>query len=139
MKREKMKGTITISRPHGSHGPEQVSIEVTDELSGTRVLTAKIPVEEFADVLFGSAHTPCEFDLYPDLVGLKREHKEELVPFNGGYYPAQDRAEVAAKAFAPFEVDGWEGRADDLFNHHRQGGGWSRVSFVRYVEPETTS
>lgn len=132
-----MKGSITISRPRGSHGPEMVYVELTDELSGTRVVTAKIPVEQFADVLFGMAYTPCVFDFYPELVGLKYEHKEEFVPFdNPGYFqPGEEREKVAAKVFTPFEMDGWKGRVDDLFNPHRRGKNGSRVTFVRYIAP----
>lgn len=134
----KMPGTITISRPRGNMEPEYVQIEVNDELSGSRCLSVRIPIPEFAEALFGAACRPCEFDLRPDLVGLKHEWKEEFVPLDDSKYYFRDaeREAVAEKALAPFEVDGWKGRVDDLFNHHRRGKNGARVSFVRYVAPE---
>lgn len=138
MKHEKMKGRVNIARPRGSGEPEYVQIEVNDELSGANFISIRIPIKEFTEALFGLAQRPCEFDLRPDLVGLKHEWKEEFVPFEDWtfYRDYGDRNEVAAEVFAPFEVDGWKGRVDDLFNHHRRGKGGARVVFVRYVPVE---
>lgn len=136
MQHRKMKGSVSTNRPRGSGNPEYAQIDVNDELSGTRVLTVRIPLKDFAEALFGLAHVECEFDLNPDLVGKKCEHKQEMVPIEDGLRYADRSSPLAAKALAPFEVDGWKGRVDDLFNPHRRGGNSARVTFVRYVEVE---
>lgn len=132
-----MKGSVTISRPQRSDDVRYIQIEFTDESSGVNFLTARVGLEEFAETLTGLARNPCEFELRPSLVGKIHQHKEEFVPCKDLYVNnASDRAIIAEKALAPFEVDGWKGRADDLFNHHRRGRNGARVTFVRYVEPE---
>lgn len=55
------------------------------------------------------------------------------------YPPARSERTIEAskrKALAPYEVDGWQGRASDLGNHHRsQGNDTYLVTFDRYVDP----
>lgn len=132
-----MKGSITISRPQRSDDARYIQIEFNDESSGVNFLTARIGLEEFAETLTGLARSPCEFELRPSLVGKIHQHKEVIVPYSGGYIPVgETRRTVAKQALAPFEVEGWQGRTDDLFNHHRKIAEGYRVTFVRYVEPE---
>lgn len=141
MSHSKLKGGLSISRPSGNIGPDYIEIRVVDELSGSQFVSVRVPLAGFAEAVTGRGHVDCEFDFRPELVGLKREHKEEFVPYDDLSYYARhgDRDEVAAEAFAPFEIDGWKGRADDLFNHHRRGKDGSRVTFIRYVPIENTA
>lgn len=133
-----MKGSLTISRPRGG-STERVEIAVRDEMSGSEFVTVRISPADFAEALFGLAYVPCEFFHRPERVGLQYQHKEEFVPFADNRFYAhgsEDRQRIAAVAFKPFEVDGWQGRVDDLFNPHRRGQKGARVVFTRYVTPE---
>lgn len=129
-------GKISISRPQGND-TDYIQIEFYDDASGTQFLTAQIALDVFAEALTGLGHSPCKFDLRPSLVGKLRQHKEETVPWGGRYVrESLERIDIASEAFAPFEVDGWTGRVDDLFNHHRKTANGYRVLFTRYVDAE---
>lgn len=133
----KVRGTLTISRPRGGDGPDYAEIKVYDESSSTGFVTVRVALEQFAEALFGLSNVECEFDLRAARVGKIREHKTEIVPLDGkGYYAygSAERKQVAAAALAPFEVDGWKGHVDDLFNQHRHTPNGYRVTFVRYVD-----
>jgi len=133
----KLKGGLTISRPSGNLDFAYIEIRVNDELSGSQFVSVRVPLAEFAEALTGLAHVDCEFDLRPDLVGMRRENKEEFVP-GGIPYTAREAQQkiIAAELLAPFEIDGWKGREADLFNHHRRNSCGARVTFVRYVPIE---
>lgn len=140
MSHKNLRGAITISRPRG-RSAETIDICVIDELSGVEFVSVRISPANFAEALVGLARVECEFDLRPDLVGTVYEHKEELVPLPHDHYygtSRDKREQVAAEAFAPFEVDGWRGRVDDLFNPHRRGLNGAKVTFVRYVPRESS-
>lgn len=137
MSTKKLKGELRIARPRGNTEHEYVQLELTDELSGTRVVTVRIGLAEFTEAVVGSQLVACEFDHYPERVGMTREWKEEFVLFpNDRYFtaPLNQRQEVGRLTLAPLEVDGWRGEVDDLFNHHRRGSDGARVRFTRYVE-----
>jgi hypothetical protein len=127
-------GSISISRPHGPE-PPYIEISIVDEMSSSEFVSARIPLKDFAEVVTGLACVPCKFEFRPMLVGKKREHKEEVVLFKGSYLGDESaRKKATAKALKPFEVNGWKGHEEDLFNHHRGGQGSYRVRFVRYVD-----
>lgn len=131
-----MNGQITISRPQRSDDRKYIQIEFHDGSSGVNFLTVRVDLADFAETLTGLARNPCEFELRPELVGKIHQHKEEFVPCKERYVSNEsDRAIIAAEALEPFEVDGWKGRAGDLFNPHRRNQEGARVTFVRYVEP----
>lgn len=137
MNHSKLKGRLTISRPRGGNS-DYIEISITDQSSGTEFVSARVGLTDFAEALVGLALVDCEFDLRPDRVGMKYEHKEEFVPCPISYArTAADREKIAAKAFKPFEVDGWKGRIDDLFNPHRRNQEGARVVFTRYVTQDT--
>ena len=134
-----MKGRMTISRIQSNRNEElPIRIRVVDEGSMTAFLDVHLSLEALSLALTGQSDIECEFELRPKLVGKQREHKTELVPFprDQHYVEKSERAAVASRVFAPFEVDGWKGSVDDLFNHHRQEGDCMRVLFTRYVDPE---
>lgn len=138
MNHKKLKGGLSITRPSGNVGPEYIQISVNDDLSSTQFVTVRVPLAAFAAAITGLGHVECEFDLRPDLIGMKRENKEEWIASEPLPYTMEGlaRENLAAPLLAPFEVDGWKGRVDDLFNHHRRNREGARVTFVRYVEPE---
>lgn len=107
----------------------------SSQQSGSQFVEARIFLKEFAELITGLSRVDCEVDFRPDLVGKKREHKEEVVPFKGFHIQSEAKGkQAAAKALKPFEVDGWKGHVEDLFNGHRGGQGRYRVRFVRHVE-----
>lgn len=126
-------GKITIGRS----SEDAVRIEVEDDRSGTRVLVATLGLEDFARLLTGRSFIHCDLTVSASLVGKVRQTKQVQVAFERPYGP--DDEEAAAAAILPFEVDGWKGRVEDLFNHHRRlMDGVYSVSFVRWVDPPTT-
>jgi len=141
-----MKGQITISRPmYSDDHPEVIAIRLHDGSSGCEFIEIEVPIAEFAKALTGLGHQDCEFELRAENVGKIHEHKEEIIPTGGeSYVPYGKREQATMKLLKPFEVDGWKGEANDLFNHHRSvwtiGGDGAqqraqRVTFHRYVNP----
>jgi len=140
----KHQGGLSIARFTDSRGPSGVIIELDDEVSGTRVLSARISLADFAEALTGKSNVPLVFDLWPQFVGWTREIKEEIVFVAQPDYSAGRVAIHAAqrKALARFEVDGWRARGMDIGNQHRRahdldrdGLSAYRVVFIRFVEP----
>lgn len=127
-------GSITISRVTSSHGDPYIQVSVQDETSRHQFIEMTMGMEAFAMALTGMGAQPLTFDLRDvDYVGKRREVKEELVPrplSSRDYLPNL----IAAVVLKPFEVDGWVGRADDLWNHHKAVGDKQRVLFTRYVD-----
>ena len=138
--KENLKGRIIISRTHSNVEPHEfMSLTLTDSISGTRVIDARMSLKEFARAIT-STNADCTFSLYGDCAGMKRETKEEIVFVPDG--PHKERKERAKEALAEYEVDGWIGDVSDATNHHRRvgkehdGGKDYRVSFVRFVDAE---
>lgn len=111
-------------------------LSVTDQSSRVTFCELTMTGAQFADIL--TAMTTTDVDCDADalhLVGTTREHKSERVPF--GFASSRNRAKAKA-ALAPFEVDGWIGRVDDLFNGHRRCGTQDNpmqtVAFERWVD-----
>lgn len=67
---------------------------------------------------------------------MRYEHKTESVPFKSRF--GKGDAVAKARALAPFEVDGWKGRVDDLGNMHKSTGDGTgyHVVFTRHVPLE---
>lgn len=135
-----LKGRLSIS---AIHNHDQVRLTVQDALSRTQFVEVRMTYEALARALTGQGFLQVEFEFRPALVGLKREHKTEVVKVMGNSYDADNDQQIEA-AFAPYEVDGWRGRRQDAKNHHnwrghsRQGEpNWTLVSvaFERYVQP----
>jgi hypothetical protein len=135
--KEKLKGSVSIYRPLG-RDCDYIGISLDDESSRCRLLDIRIPFAEFVEALTGRGNVSCEFDFFNDCpVGKIYEHKTEIVPRPQGYVKPNERKAVSEFALAQFEVDGWMGRDDDLFNHHKSKGDSAVVTFHRYVDPPT--
>lgn len=137
----KLKGSLTISRPHGTHGRDIVRITIVDEDAGCVAVEATMSVLAFADALFSMAHNACEFRFNDSgVIGKLREHKEVQVHIRGG----KDKDRAIDRAVKKHEVDGWEGSREDAENHHRLSG-YTRdgsfnclMRFERWIEKPTT-
>ena len=114
-----------------------IRIALIDESSGVQFLEMNIAPEQLGLALTGLGHQEFTYELHsPELVGMKVERKNELVPWNGPYGSVSPEALTAA--LAPFETDGWMAYRDDLTNHHmRRGDAIQSVGFHRYVDPVT--
>lgn len=130
-----LQGSLSITCPRGGD-TDYIEIALFDKSSGVEFATARIELASFAEALVGLAHVDCRFDLRAEMVGKRREHKEEIVPYKDGWVDYNERETVAREVLKSYEIDGWRGRADDLFNQHRHGQNGYRVTFVRYVDAE---
>lgn len=138
MSEKRLKGTIQISQALNSYDDETpIRLRIEDELSSSEVIEVRMSREALADALTGRGYNPCEFVLRPQVCGMKREHKTEIVTMPKNCKYKDEKA--AKKAMKPFEVDGWEGRISDCFNSHKLVDGSTnryKVSFVRHVPVE---
>lgn len=146
-------GRISIGRIYGGGEENEIRVEIEDEVSHTLVLEFKLTLEDYAKLLTGLSHVPGRMNWYGgERVGWKHEVKSVIVPFKtdgiADWYRMTDEerhAQPSVKAaLAPFEVDGWIARVDDLFNSkrtvrdkisNRERVGQT-VSFVRWLKPE---
>jgi hypothetical protein len=96
--------------------------------------------EQFAQMVTAMSTTGVAEYQGMDRVGLRAEHKTELVPFD--CFTQRDDTAAADAALAPFEVDGWSATRNDLVNSHRcvRDGGTraQRVMFHRHVHDDGT-
>jgi hypothetical protein len=132
----KLEGRITISRVSAPDG-DMMEIEIMDNKSRITFVQARMSMEDFAYALTSVAERTAQLEVYRmDLVGKRKEHKTEIVPTLLDRYsvPEKDLERVARKHLKQWEIDGWIGRTDDLFNMHRKRDGGIEVNFVRWVE-----
>lgn len=125
---------VTTCITHGSQGIFNLTIR--DQSSGIEFVDIEMSAEQFADTI--TAHSTMDVQCEVrglHLLGMQIETKQEIVPFEHRYERDEEKRQSAANAaISPFEVDGWKGRVDDLFNpHHNAGSGKHRVTFTRYV------
>lgn len=137
-----VRGRISIKRTTGGAKGHSVSLEIKDETSRCRIIEVEIDMDAFGPLVTGAAEQPCEVQVYLGCpLGKVRETKTEYLPRPDCSY--QNKKEVGRSILVPYEVDGWTGYVDDLFNNHkRQSGnlddpnyGKQAVSFHRFVEP----
>jgi hypothetical protein len=132
MKRKDLvvEGEIEIHRVSGIDDDNRaVRIVVKDAVARCEFLEVSMSLKTFAEALFARGGNRCELRIRGlDVLGLKAEHKEELVPVKDFSFLESD-----LEAMRKFEVDGWKGDRSDLENHHRRGNGVCRVRFFRHV------
>lgn len=139
MTREKTyPAAVSISRPSYGNGDKFIEVTIRDRISGCQIVEVKIPLEAFAEALTGLSEVPAEASWRVKNLLKKHEVKQVKVPLiEGEDFPLGDaRDDYAARACAPFEVDGWKASTKDFGNPHRSTGykeGYN-VTFHRYVE-----
>lgn len=134
----KYTGRISISRITGGD-EDKIHIEIRENRSGVQFLDIEMGVAEFGYAVTGLSGQNCKFELRQlEHVGKLRECKQVCVPFEVCYANEPERSRLAKKALAPYEVDGWSGYKDDLFNMHRHTKDGFNVTFVRFVDQPTT-
>jgi hypothetical protein len=132
---KQLEGRITISRTTSNKSEDKVTINITDASTGCCLLKTSMSVEGFGFAVTGLGFQKCDVDLYQEacaIAGYVREHKHELLPQPEMYKGRYTEDEIQAM-LTPYEIDGWEGRSEDLFNSHNSQGDKVRVLFVRYV------
>ncbi len=142
---KKLTGTIHVGRVFGYGVTRPISIEIGDDLSGTRICDIELTLEQYGDLVSGSGTVDCQIEIYDCRnVGKKLESKVEFVPFIwGGWHKKKAELKLAAaKAAKPFMVDGWDSyRLSDFDNHHcsteKNGAKGQNVVFWRYVDIPT--
>ena len=145
MKRLQGKISITVPSSNTPDNRKFVRVEMCDELSGSRFLDISIPIDTWTLATVGNlSYCNCEFELHPDYVGMRNEHKSEIVYVEKQRsYSRADQRLAELEALKEWEVDGWSARAGDISNHHRRKVDLStethdayEVTFFRYVEQE---
>lgn len=137
--RQRLKGSVTISRVHGDK--DVVEIRLEEENSGIEFATLTLELEGFARAITNQGHVKGELEVVGlDKVGWKAENKVEFVPFTGKALEIGHEGLAARrKACLALEVDGWAGDKSDLENHHRRVYKKNRqgamVRFFRHVKP----
>lgn len=141
---KRVKGRISISRTLSSSKGSFITLEIKDETSRCRIIQAEIDMEVFGPLVTGASAQPCEVEVYLGCpLGQVRETKTEYIARPECNY--EDKKKVGRTVLAPYEVDGWKGYVDDLFNNHKRQGpasahaGLQAVSFHRFVEPPETA
>jgi hypothetical protein len=128
----------------GSQVGKRAVIEIMCARSHTIIASAELTMEAFAYAVSGSAQMEADIRVWTSApLGKVHENKTELVDVPPNSYTrygkgaaAAGRAAFIRKVLKPYEVDGWVGREDDLFNHHnRRPDGRYSVTFHRYVDP----
>jgi hypothetical protein len=137
------KGKLTISTVYGGESGRFIMLTLTDGDNLIRLAEIRMSVENFAlAAICSMGNMPCKFEIgNVDLIGARLEVKHEVVILDtaGLAYNSDQRREAARAAIAPFEIDGWSARLDDVLNHHNvvksEGVYIShvRVAFTRYV------
>lgn len=127
----KAKGKITISHVSSTHG-DFISVELTDDISGCQFVSAEMSIEGFGRAIVGHGYVDCTFQLSAKNVGMKREVKVVDVESE---WTHQNDTKAAENILRKHEMDGWVGRLDDMFNHHRRTKTGYNVTFIRFVKP----
>ena len=131
---KKLKGTMRLSRVTTNTRDDYIAVELTDDGSGCRAVTAEVELSEFANLMTNHL-AECVFHWNDSgNVGLLREWKEERVEV-----PSIDGSDDEYRAaLKPFEVDGWKGNIGRAKNHrYRTYNGdrcFADVVFERYME-----
>lgn len=129
---KKLQGKLTISRPSYRDKQKAIRITVHDDTSSCRAVEVELSLEDFAECLTGLGRVDCSYE-YNDsgVIGKYLETKTEIVPhpkFN------RDDTDAITRHLAPFHIDGWVARTEDLFNHHRHQKAGMTVAFSRFVD-----
>lgn len=130
-----LKGTIHIARIYGGDESAPICIEIVESNSGAEAISVRLDLAEFAEAITGKGRCSCVIDYFNDsgVIGMKAEHKTEIVPVP----PFGERSDGwEDKALAPFEVDGWSARRADITNSHRKVKGGQAVVFFRHVRED---
>ena len=59
-------GTLDITKTTSNHGPDVVTVRVTDAESRRRVIEFEVSMEEWAQACFSLGARPCTFRTWPE-------------------------------------------------------------------------
>lgn len=136
--------TLPASVHIGLHSGGLFTIRIEDNVSRTIVCEVSLTPDQLARALASHHISDAEMEWYgAPYVGMRCENATHEVRHRLRYADRDDAVAIAA-VLQPFEVDGWRGRRDDLFNPHNyvrrpslpQGELVSRVAFNRYIPTE---
>lgn len=137
------KAELSINHVKTQCDGDYISIHIVDETSLAAYVNVQVPLEVFAKALVGLAgqRVSCMWKNM-DLLGMKREWKEEVIIVPLSYEDRTD--DECRELLKPYEIDGWKGKTRDLGNHHNWIGetfeengvrmARVKVNFTRYVE-----
>ena len=138
--RKKLNGHLSVSRisSNDDRVDNMVHIQLEDDKSSCNVINIYMNITEFGKVITGLSYVDCTFELNTSgVVGKKRENKTELIFVEDDVFSIQ-YGKNYSELLKPYEVDGWEGREEDLHNHHnhvkKDKKNYIRVSFTRFLD-----
>lgn len=140
---KQLNGKITISRVSQSDGGQFMNIELSDCLSGIRMLSVEMTMQDFAEAITGLGYRECTHSVNVsnlDKIGKKLEIKSVPILFDGQPPLGDKFFDYMSRLVKPYEVDGWTVDDYDIKsrNYHRNcamdGRPAYTVSFRRYVD-----
>lgn len=143
MKRHSMKtlkGLVSINTISGHDITAPIRITLEDVDSGCIICQATMTFENYARVISNQSSIDCTIELNTSkTIGKKIEVKREIVLIpekfkNTNHWDNPQLGEISSNILKPYEVNGWIGRQNDLWNHHNsRGQNLQEVIFERWV------
>ena len=128
-----MKIPVRIHVGRGSDG--LIRFYIVDDNANISFCEVIMTPTEFAEAFTGLSTKAVADVRGLNMVGKIREHKSVRLPLaeleSTGF---ANRTEDAKRFLKPYEVDGWQGSAVDVNNHHNRSGDSVTVGFERWVD-----
>ena len=126
-----MNGKLTISK----NNKGIVNVELTDEVSGIRVVSVEMPIVNFAEALFGLAYQDCSFELSPncEYIGHNRISKPLVAEIKtiGNKKEAIIALKEAIKEYPEWQSNFNLSSHNSFYNS--DGKAFARTSMYKYV------
>ena len=132
-----LRGTICITKSHGEDEEMSIRITLRDDDSRCPMFEVRLSPEEFSNGMFGLAYRPCKIEIRsnPDLWGMKRENKRELIPKPEKFiYDSEEEKLYLIEAVKPWEVDGWKAAVSQALSTQQTNSEFYSVTFFKYME-----
>jgi len=134
--------SIHVGQPQGGFEHEYMSIEITDESSGRRILDMKISHKDLMKAITSHEATGI-MKLYKEgieLAGKEKQIKYEMVEVEGfsSVCSGDSFIEALEDACKQYEIDGWKAsisgwKATKKTNQYTEDSMKTKVNFVRYI------
>lgn len=134
---KELKAEIRLSRVSSNTESDFIELSITDKDSHLPVVKARIPLEQFADLLTNrSVEGILELNQSEDL-GKVRQVQIISVPLPEDFdvFVSRERFQSMMETMTrPFEILDWKAKIPERYNSRDRLGDYYSVTFVRYVE-----
>jgi hypothetical protein len=133
--KEKIKGSLTISRPTCGNGREYISIQVKDVNARVRFLEVEINYAEFTACLTGLSETKCDL-VVRGLHNVGKTKETDRIMFEMPKHNYNNTRETAILEAQKNTPEGWEcdtyfGSQDSFYQ--KDGKSWATTQIFRWV------